>query len=256
VKNKYQIIVVTAAATFGLLMGGLALSQAGLSLPAAEAQASAAAQAETGTRAITVVGEGKVKARPDVAQANIGVQVSNADPKQATSDAAAVMEQLMAALKAQGVAENDIQTSYYNLYVDRPFSPDGSQSAEAVYRVNNNVQVTVRDLGKLTTILGAAIEAGANTIDSVTFNLADASSLRSQARQEAVADAKAKAEELAQLNGVQVGQVVSISEVIANTPLFSSNIGYAAQGLGGGAGPIVPGEVEVSSQLQVTYAIQ
>ena len=256
-KSKHQIVVVTAVLlVIMLLFGALALSLTGFGLSAPAAQASVAAQAETGARTITVVGEGKITAKPDVAQANIGVQVSGADPKQATADAAALMEKLMTALKAQGVAENDIQTSYYNLWVDRPYNPDGSQSTEAVYRVNNNVQVTIRDLSKLTTILGAAIEAGANTIDSVSFNLADASDLRSDARQQAVADANAKADELATLNGVQVGQVVSVSEVVANVPLLSTNVGYAAQGVGGGAGPIVPGEVEVSVQLQLTYAIQ
>jgi uncharacterized protein YggE len=257
VRSKYQFVVLTVAvAMIVLLVGGLALSLAGFGLPTAEAQASPAAQADTPARTITVVGEGKVTTKPDVAQANIGVQVIGADPKQATSDAAALMEKLMEALKAQGVAENDIQTSYYNLWVDRPYNPDGSQSAEAIYRVNNNVQVTIRDLSKVTTILGAAIEAGANTIDSVTFNLADSSTLRSEARQKAVADAKIKAEELATLNEVQVGDVVSVSEVVVNVPFFAANVGYAAEGLGGGAGPIVPGEVEVSVQLQVTYAIQ
>src|SRR5262245_46452608 len=128
-KSKYQVVFVTTVlVVITLSLGTLALSLTGFGLAAPAAQASVAAQAETGTRTITVVGEGKVTAKPDVAQANIGVQVSGADPKQATADAAALMEKLMAALKAQGVAENDIQTSYYNLWVDRPYNPDGSQS--------------------------------------------------------------------------------------------------------------------------------
>jgi uncharacterized protein YggE len=255
-QNKYQLLgmaVITAALM--LLFSGLVFGLVGFNLPVAEAQA-----AQTGTtisRNITVVGEGKVRVQPDIAQATIGVEVVNSDVKQASSDAAAAMEAILTALKAQGVADNDIQTSYYNIWVERPYNPDGSQSTEAIYHVSNTVQVTIRDLSKVTTTLGAAIEAGANTINSVTFNVADPSELEAQARQEAVDNAKATAEELATLNGVTLGEVISVSEVIVGGPIPLINASYAAEGIGGGAaGPLSPGEVEITVQLQVSYAIQ
>jgi uncharacterized protein YggE len=126
-----------------------------------------------------------------------------------------------------------------------------------LYHVSNNVQMTVRDLDKLTPILGAAIESGANNINSVTFNVSDPSELRSDARQRAVDDALATAQELAALNGVKIGNVVDVSEVIQQGAYYISEVSYAAAGVGGGgAGPITPGEVEITVQLQITYAIQ
>lgn len=256
-RSKFRLFTLTvASAAVALLIGGLVWSWAGVNSPVADAQASAAAQAESGARTITVVGEGKVKAQPDIAQASIGVEIIGPEVKQASDEAASTMEAVLVALKAQGVADSDIQTSYYNIWVERPYTPEGGPSTQAIYHVSNNVQVTVRDLSNVTTILGAAIEAGANTINSVTFNVTDPTDLRSQARQQAVENAKANAEELATLNGVTLSEVVSVSEVISSGAYYVSEVA-AAQGLGGGAGgPILPGEVEISVQLQIAYTIQ
>ncbi len=243
-----------------LLVGVLFLPVIGLgqAVPAeAQGPSTPVAQvAPTFERAITVVGEGKVRAMPDTAQANIGVEVIGREVAQATSDASDVMEQILTALRAEGIAENDIQTSYYNVWVERPYNPEGGQPGEPIYHVNNNVMVTIRDLSKVTTILGAAIEAGANNINGVNFSVSDPAELRSQARQEAIEDARATAEELAMLTGVEIGDVVSVSEVISSGAYYVSEQAAAAQGFGGGAGPISPGEVEVQVQLQVAYGIQ
>jgi uncharacterized protein len=257
-KNKYQLLIISAgSAALILLVVGLMTGLFGANLPVAEAQAQPAVQAQAAPpRTITVVGEGKVKAQPDVAQASIGVEIINADVKQASTDATAAMQTILDALKAQGVADSDIQTSYFNIWVERPFSPDGSQSTEVIYHVSNTVNVTIRDLTKVTTILGAAIEAGANTINSVTFDISDPAELKGQARQNAVDDAQAKAQELAGLNGVTLGEVVSVTEVVQGAiPLFST-ASYAAEGMGGAVGPISPGQVEITIQLQISYAIQ
>jgi uncharacterized protein YggE len=253
-KIKYQsIAIVAAVAAVMLVLGGLVVSLVGAGLPATDAYAQATSAAAP--RTITVVGEGKVRVQPDVAQASIGVEVLNSDVKQASADATAVMEKLLEALKAQGVAENDIQTSYFNVWVERPYSPEGTPSTDTIYHVSNTVNVTIRDLSKVATTLGAAIEAGANTVNSVNFSVADPSELEIQARQQAIEEAKAKAQELAGLNGVTLGEVVSVSEVMPVVP-FLSTASYAEGIGGGGVGPISPGEVEVTVQLQVAYAIQ
>lgn len=252
---KYQSIAVGAAiAAVMLVVGGLVVSLAGAGLPAADAYAQANVPAAP--RTITVVGEGKVRVKPDIAQASIGVEVINGDVKQASADATATMEKLLEALKAQGVAENDIQTSYFNVWVERPYSPDGTPSTDALYHVSNTVNVTIRDLSKVATTLGAAIEAGANTVNSVNFSVADPSELEIQARQQAIEKAQAKAQELAGLNNVTLGEVVSVSEMAPGAiPLYDA-ASYAQGVGGGGVGPISPGEVEVSVQLEVAYAIQ
>ena len=225
-------------------------------LDAPAAAASNLQQSGDMQRTITVVGQGEVSAPPDVAVVNMGVQVSNADIQEATSQAAVQMESLLTALKGEGIADKDIQTSYYNVYVDRPYGPEGP-GTDAFYQVSNTVQVTIRDLAAVTDILGVAIEAGANSINSVEFRLSDPAALRSEARAKAVENAEASAAELAELNGVAVGPVVSISEVIDSGAYYVNEQSYAAaEGKGGGgAGPISPGEVTVSMQLQITYAI-
>jgi uncharacterized protein YggE len=141
-------------------------------------------------------------------------------------------------------------------FVDRPYGPQGP-SDQVQYQVSNNMQVTIRDLDRVTEILGVAIESGANSINSVEFRLSDTSNLQSEARAKAVDKAKSKAEELAELNGVAVGEVVRISEVVDQGAYFVSEQSYAAKdtGFGGGAGPISPGDVTVTAQLQITYAI-
>ncbi len=266
-RNKYQLLITAViSAIVIVLIGTLAMGLVGLYFFATTAEAQTAAapalapplQAEAAaSRTITVVGEGKVSTQPDVAQANIGVEVIDNDVKQASSKASEVMETLLATLEEQGIAESDIQTSYYNIWVERPYGP-GGPAGETVYHVNNNVMVKIRDLDKVATILGEAIEAGANSINSVNFSLADPSSLRSEARQQAVDNALAKAQELAALNGVEIGEVVSVSEVISGGAYYVSELAASAQGGlgGGGGGPISPGEVELTVQLQVAYAIE
>jgi uncharacterized protein YggE len=268
-KNKYQLFGLAVAGAAVLLVGVLVLgallfTQGVFSAPVAEAKpldttaAIGAAQATpVASRTITVVGEGKVRTQPDTAQASIGVEVVGRDIQEATSEAGAIMEQLLNVFTEQGIAEQDIQTSYYNVWVERPFNPESGQAGEPIYHVNNNVTVTIRDLNTVTTVLGAAIEAGANSINGVTFSVADPAELQSEARQRAVDDAMATAQELASMNGVTVGEVVSVNEVISAMPYYFGEQAMAAQGLGGGgAGPISPGEVEVTTQLAITYAIE
>ncbi|MBN1220627.1 MAG: SIMPL domain-containing protein [Anaerolineae bacterium] len=253
---KSLLLVITLLGTAVLLLlGNFALGLAQFDSPVAQAAGELQAPEDL-ARTITVVGEGNVSAPPDIAVVYIGVQVIDPDVKVATDKAAQDMNSLLAALKGEGIAEKDIQTSYYSVYVDRPYGPQGP-AEQAQYQVSNNVQVTIRDLDKVTNILGAAIEAGANNINSVEFRLSDTSALQAEARAKAVEKAKAKAEELAELNGVAVGEVVNISEVIDQGAYFISEQSYGARDMGGagGAGPISPGDVSVTAQLQITYAM-
>jgi uncharacterized protein YggE len=221
-------------------------------LPAPAVQAPAAP-----VRSITVVGEGKVTIKPDVAQTNIGVEVLGDTVKQASTQNQETMNAVMAALKAQGIEDKDMQTSGYNVWVERPYV-EGVPSDKVIYHVSNNVTVTIRDLEKVGPALDAAIEAGANNIYGVTFSVADPSRLMSEARDKATQDALAKAGALAKLNQVTLGDLISVSEVIAQGGFYAAGLPRAAaEGLGGGGGgPITPGQLEVSVQLQATYSIQ
>jgi uncharacterized protein YggE len=210
-------------------------------------------------RTITVVGEGKVSIKPDTARANIGVEVIKPTVKEASTENKQVIANVLKALKAQGIAEKDIQTSGFSIFAER-FGQDGSGAADQVrYHVSNNVMVVIRNLDTVGDVLDAAIEAGANNIYGVDFSLNDPTKLESDTRAKAIANAKAKAEDLAKLTGVTVGDVVSVSEVIGGNGgggYYQSNFSKTANGMGGGGGaPINPGELELSMQLQVVYSI-
>lgn len=205
-------------------------------------------------RTITVVGEGTVSIRPDLAQANIGVEVVKPTVQEASTEAQKVMEAVLAALQTAGVDEKDIQTAGFSISAER-YGPEGPRSDEDVrYTVRNNVSVVIRELDNVGSVLDAAIAAGANNTYGVNFRVADPSPLESEARSLAVADAQAKAQELAQLNGVTVGEVVRVSEVIGSGGGALSN-NFANKALSSGAGPIAPGELTFTTQLEITYAM-
>ncbi len=209
-------------------------------------------------RTILVVGQGTVTIQPDQAQATIGVETTANSVREATAESSEIMEALLEALMEQGVAERDIQTSGFNVWTDRggrgPELGVGTAEETVVYRVNNMVRVTVRDLDTLSAVLDAALDAGANAIHGINFTIGDPSRLETQARIRAIANAKATAEELADLTGVRVGEVLSVSEVIGGAEVFA--VREAALGMGGGAGPISPGEMDYTVRLQVIYAIR
>jgi uncharacterized protein len=262
---------------FGLallfLAGALLAVQSGLNPSPAQAQTDPGKLPRT----ITVVGEGKVKIKPDLAQANIGVEVRKPTVKEASAEAKKVMEQVLKTLKAQGIEDKDMQTSGFNIWVESPPTPmDNSSSSQgqSVYHVSNQVMVNIHDLDKVGTILDAAIESGANSMYGITFSLADPSAIQSETRQKAVANAKTnpsaiqsetrqkavanaktKADELAGLTGVKVGEVVSVSEVVGGG-YYPVSLPSMAAGMGGGGSSIQPGELEISTQLQLVYNIQ
>lgn len=256
--SKRTLVGATVAVALILVLG-LAAVQGGL-LSGVLAQRPTV-QAQTGavdvTRTILVVGQGTVSIQPDRAQVTLGVETTGDTVREATRESGEIMEALLAALREQGVADKDIQTSGFSVWTERnsPMVGIGGGAGEetVTHRVTNMVHVTVQDLDNLSAILDASIEAGANTIHGISFTIADPSRAATQARIKAVADAEAKAQELADLTGVQVGPVVSVSEVVGmvGVPLMAREAA-----MGGGVGPITPGELDYSVQLQVVYSIQ
>lgn len=226
-------------------------------VPATSEPAGAGSPVQALPRTITVVGDGTVNIKPDVARANIGVEVLRPSVDEAAAENNQVTEQVLAALREMGVADEDIQTSGYSVFSER-YSPDGSPSTEVQYRVTNTVNVLIRNLDNVGEILDASIKAGANNIYGVEFLLDDPTAARSAARQMAVENAAATASELAGLTGVNVGRIVSISEVIGNNGGFYSNqFTQFSTGVGAAAlnTPIEPGQLRLTMQLQVTYEL-
>ncbi len=213
-----------------------------------------ASAAETDTsRTVTVSGQGQVSLPPDTAYLTLGVEISDPDLAVAQSTAAEQMDAVLAALKANGVADDDIQTAWYSISVER----DYNQPSQPItgYHVSHSVTAKVRQLDATGATLAAAVDAGANSVSGVSFGLEDPGAAVAQARELAVADARAKAEDLARLTESTLGPVISISEG-ASAPAMpvdlARNADLAADAL---APEINPGQSLVTLSVTVTYAL-
>lgn len=239
-----------------LILGSLFVGSAAgwLTVPQAQAQTTQIAVEAPGT--ITVVGEGKVTLEPDIARVTIGVENLLDTVQEASAANRAGVDAVLAALAAQGIAEADIQTSGFSIFAER-WGPEGPlPDGEVRYRVSNTVNVTIRQLDAVGTILDATIEAGANNIYGVEFALDDNDAAETEARAMAIANAQEKAAELAGLTGTTVGRVVSISEVIGNGGgYYPGNFAQQARAMGGGGTPVSPGQLDLIMQLQVVFAL-
>jgi uncharacterized protein YggE len=217
-----------------------------------------AATPEVGTgRVITVVGQGSARVAPDIAQVSVGADTVADTVSDAVKESNSRMDAILSALKALGIAEKDIQTQNYSISVEQVSVAPGLEGSGAAakprYRVTNMVNVTIRELGKVGNVLDAVVEAGANNIWGVSFSVDDTKAALTEARGKAVADAQARARELAGLSGVELGSIVSVSEVVGSNsyPVAVER----AFGMGADASVSV-GEVEVSYQVQVVYSLE
>jgi uncharacterized protein len=212
----------------------------------------------TQPRTISVSGIGKVYIVPDIAYINIGVNTRSAQVAEALSANNTQSIAVQKALETAGVDPKDIQTTSFNVYPQPQYDNNGKITTTE-YVVDNTVSVTVRNLDKLSSLLDTVIRSGANSINSIQFDVQDKAKAFADARQLAVNDAHNQAGELAAASGVQLGQVDTITVVEINNPV---PLNYAANGLGGGspaAAPNVPvsaGQLMVTVTLNVTYDIK
>lgn len=167
---------------------------------------------------ITVEGVGEVRAAPDMATISSGVTTQGATAREALDANTAAMAELVATLRQSGIAARDIQTSGFSVSPDYVYSDERDASGYPRppringYQVMNTVTVAVRDLPTLGAILDRAVTVGANTINGVSFSVADPSELYNQARQSAFANARQKAELYAAAAGGSLEELQSISE--------------------------------------------
>jgi uncharacterized protein YggE len=231
----------------------LALLQAGCSVMPTTVSATPQAP----LRSITVVGSGNTSLPPDLVWVNVGVDIAAETVSDAKAQVDRQMQAVTGALEEMDVAEKDIQTAYYSIDFEREaFFPvtEGElpQQAEGVYRVSTMLKVTIRDIERLGQVLDAAVEAGANQMYGVNFSVSDPEKWEAETREKAMADARARAEDLARLGGIELGEILSISEVVGSLPIGAREAVVSAYGRGG----ISPGELEFTTQLQVSFAIE
>ena len=210
------------------------------------------------SRTITVTGEGKINAVPDIATISFSVISQGTDPELIQTANTEKMNKAIALVKAQGVTQKDIMTSGYNLYPRYRYDRNGGQQTLDGYELSQTVTVKIRDLTKISSILVGLTPLGVNNISSPQFTIDDPDQLKSQAREEAFADAYSKARSMAKQNGVRIARVVSFSESGNYYPIYYSR--DAMMGKGGAEGvpapTIEPGSQDVTSQVSVTYEIR
>lgn len=224
----------------------------GANTPAAEAAPLAAQTGnESFPRTISVNGSGTASAAPDVAYITLGVETIDPDPARVVDESTTKMEAVLAALKDLGIAEADIQTVNYSLWIEQVHDREGLPTGETRYHLVHQVRVKVTDLTKTGQVLQAALKAGANTVAGVEFTIADATALQQQARDKAMASARAKAEQLAAGFGVKLGAVRSINEFTGATPVPVA----LSEGMGGGGVPVQGGTFNITVEVQVTFDI-
>ena len=208
-------------------------------------------------RTMSVNGTGQAFLSPDIAYIYIGVHTEEATAADAVKANNDDTQQVIGALKDAGVDAKDIRTTNFSIWPNQQYGPDG-QPTGTRYVVDNSVFVTVRKLENLGDLLDAAVAAGANSINSIQFDVADKTEALKKAREEAVKDAKAQAQELADVAGMALGEVQSISFYDSAPAPYMDSFG---KGGGGGAAvestvPIQPGQLTLMVTVSMTYEIK
>jgi uncharacterized protein len=209
-------------------------------------------------RTLSVSGNGQAFLAPDIAYIYIGVHTEHPTAAEAVAENNSQTQALISAIQDFGIDPKDIRTSNFSIWpMDRYDPATGAPTGEKTYAADNTVYVTVRDLETLGDLLDTAVQAGANTVNSVQFDVENKDEALKEARVDAMNNAKAQAQELAEAAGLSLGEVQSISFVDNQYPIFD--------GKGGGGGfaaeaqaavPIQPGQLSFTVTVNVTYALK
>ena len=206
---------------------------------------------------IWVSGQGKVTAVPDIATLRLGIEAQAASVAEAQTQAAGAMEKVMTALTNNGVAKKDIQTQYFNITKVTRWDDKNQQEVVIGYRVTNVVTAKIRNIDKVGSIIDAVAVAGGDLtrIDGIDFSVDDPADYYTEARELAMADAKAKAKQLADLAGVTLGKATYITES-SYSPAIPSPVRFEAKAAMAAETPISAGEMEITTSVQVTFDIK
>ncbi|MEO7177428.1 MAG: SIMPL domain-containing protein [Allosphingosinicella sp.] len=235
-----------------LFLAALALSAVPLAPAAAQPQP--ATIVLDGTR-LDVVASGEVSRVPDIARITAGVVTVAPTATAALAQNATQMASVRAALKRAGIADRDIQTSSINLYPDYRQDTQGNNPQIVGYRASNEVSVRFRDIANTGRILDALVAQGANQINGPMLSIDKPEAALDEARTQALANARARAQLYAKALGKRVGRILSISEAGANyaQPVVMMQ---ASRGKAADSTSVDPGEQSVSISLSVSFLLE
>ena len=205
-------------------------------------------------RTVTVSATGSISAAPDEATIATGVTSEAKTAREALTKNTEAMKQVIAELKSEGVDAKDIQTTQFNVEPVYVYPKEGQPPSVTGYRVNNMVGVRVRNLDKLGGVLDRLVTAGANQMNGISFDVSKAETLKDDARKTAMANAKRRADLLAQAAGADVGEVLQISEETSfqgPRPVVFAKRAAMAESV-----PVERGEQELEARVTVTWRLK
>ena len=204
-----------------------------------------------------MTGEGEVTVVPDVAVLSLGVESEADTVAEAQSQASAAVNGIPSVLSSSGVEENDIKTQSYSIYPSRRWEPDTGEEELTGYRVTNMITIKVREVEDTGTIIDAVAEAGGDDIriDGISFTVDNPAPYQKEAREKALADAREKAEQIAEAAGLELGEPTYINESGGYSP-YDIAYGISVPAVESASGSsISPGEAMVTVIMQVAYSI-
>ncbi|OBA96088.1 hypothetical protein A5662_18435 [Mycobacteriaceae bacterium 1482268.1] len=237
-----RLIVFVAA---GLAVAGLSACDA-----TSKSGPSLVPTADPNTRQVTVVGSGEVQGKPDTLNVNVSIEATAPDVTAAMNQTSDRMQAVIDALVNSGIDRNDIATTNVTL---QPQYGGGDNPTIIAYRASNSITVKIRNLTNASQTLGLIGTTGgdATRINSVSYAIDDDSQLVKDARTRAFDDAKDRAEQYAQLAGLTLGKVISISESAGTTPPTPTPMPRAAME----AVPLEPGQQSVGFSVTVIWEL-
>lgn len=204
-----------------------------------------------------VTGESEIAAIPDQAEISLGVEVVRNQVADAQTAVNEINNNIIQALKDQGVAEKDIKTTNYSVNPEYDFESPGRQISG--YRANAQLRVKLSDFEKVNQVIDTATGLGANQVHGISFTLSEdlEKDLVKQAREEAINDAKQDAEELARLSGIRLGKIINVIESQQNGQPIPFLANERAIGMGDMAmdssTQIEPGSSTFNYQVTLSY---
>jgi len=249
-----------------LMLAGILISAAGCETLAPPPSIPKAQQVLSGifspqNTGIWVTGKGEVSVTPDVAILSLGVEAQETTVAEAQRQAASAMTAITTELDNFGIPEKDIQTQHFSITPVRRWSEKEGEEILIGYRVTNTITVKVRKVDEAGALIDAVTRAGGDLIriNSISFTVDDPSPYYQEAREKAMADAEAKARQLAQLAGVKLGKPTYINEsggVVSPPTPYRAESMMPVPAPAAPPTPISPGETEIRLTVQVVYSIE
>ncbi len=235
-----------------------ALAMVGLVAAAFIASTSVHARAEEPSGKITISGSGSVHVAPDMATLVSRVITQGDDAKSALKENSVTMRAILKDVEAAGIDKKNIQTTGFDIspiYGNRNLN-DGKHKAPQIvgYRVQNGIQINLKDVSRLGTTLDMLVQGGSNDVGQVRFGVSNPEKYIDEAREAAVKDARTKAETYAKAAGVTLGKVLSISEAGYNPNPYPEMMMMRAAKMDS-APPIAEGQQTLSSSVTITYEL-